>query len=80
MLSFEEEVDALESAGLLTERQARAFVHREVELTPREAAADAMGITVSTLDDYRGDAKRKIEAARATVAAVEAIRNQLPDD
>lgn len=77
MLSPEEEVDALVTAGLLTERQAEAFVHREVELTPRWAAAEEMGITVSTLDDYVGDAKRKVEAARETVEAVDSIRNQL---
>lgn len=79
MLTFEEEVDVLAAAGLLTERQAEAFVHRDVELTPREAAADAMDITVSTLDDRLGEARRKIDAAEATLDAIESVRNQMDD-
>jgi len=75
--SFEEEVDALATAGLLTERQARAYVHREVELTPRRAAAEDMGITVSTLDDYRREAVGKVETAEATAEALDTIRNQV---
>ena len=80
MLSFEEEVDALTTAGLLTEQQARAFVYREIEATPRKAAADAMGITLSTYDSHVENARRNVTAARETVEAVESIRNQLPDD
>lgn len=80
MLSFEEEVDALVTAGLLTEQQARAYVHREVELTPRRAAADEMGISVSRLDNLRARAIELVTAAEETTEAVESIRNQLPDD
>lgn len=74
MFSFEEEVDKLTDAGLLTERQATAFVYREVELTPRQAAAAGMGIEPSTLDNYVADAKRKITSARRTIAELDAIR------
>lgn len=77
MLSFEEEVDALVTAGLLTEQQAKAFVHRRVENTPRQAAAKDMGIAPSTLDNYVTHAERKLTAAEETLAAVDAIRNQL---
>lgn len=70
----------LVEAGLLTEQQATAFVHREVELTPRAAAAEAMGLSPNTLDNYRADANQKVEAARKTLDAIESIRNQLPDD
>jgi DNA-directed RNA polymerase specialized sigma24 family protein len=80
MLSFEEEVDALVTAGLLTEQQARAYVYREIEATPRKAAADAMDITLSTYDSHVENARRNVTAARETVEAVESIRNQLPDD
>ena len=76
-LSIEEEVDALVTAGFLTERQAEAFVHREVELTPRPQTAEAMGISVNTLDNTLAAAKRKVTAARETAEAVEAIRHQL---
>jgi len=74
--SIDEEIQLLVDAGLLTERQAQAYVYREVELVPREAAADQMGISSSTLDDYRADAEDKIEAARETLNALEEIRWQ----
>lgn len=77
MLSVEEEIDALVTAGLLTERQATAFVHRKIEATPRQAAAKSMEIAPSTLDNYVADAERKITAAEETVEAVESIRHQL---
>jgi DNA-directed RNA polymerase specialized sigma24 family protein len=80
MLSFEEEVDALVTAELLTEQQARAFVHREIELTPRQAAADAMDVSPNRLDNLRARAVELVEQAHETSAAVESIRNQLPDD
>ncbi|RQG93717.1 hypothetical protein [Natrarchaeobius oligotrophus] len=80
MLSVEEEIEMLTEAGLLTERQAEAFVYREVEAVPREAAAEEMGITASTLDDYRSDAVEKVKKARATVTAVETIRFQADRD
>jgi DNA-directed RNA polymerase specialized sigma24 family protein len=79
MLTFEEEVDALATPELLTERQAEAFVLREVELVPRHEAAESMDVTVSTLDDRRGEAVRKIDAARETIDALDAVRDQLPD-
>lgn len=75
-MDVEEEIDALTTAGLLTERQAEAFVYREVELVPRGAAADEMDIATSTLDDYVGDAKSKIQAAKDTIEAVDEIRYQ----
>jgi len=78
--SADEEIQLLVDAGLLTERQAQAYIYREVELVPRAAAADEMGITLSTLDDYRADAEDKIEAARETLDALEEIRYQVPED
>lgn len=80
MLTTEEEIEMLVDAGLLTERQAEAYVYREVELTPREAAADAMGIKPTTLDDYRTDAVAKVAAAEATLEAIEEIRHQVAED
>lgn len=80
MLSFEEEVDALVTAGLLTEQQARAFVYREIEATPRQAAANEMGVTLSTYDTHVENARRNVAKARETIDAIESIRNQLPDD
>lgn len=73
----DEEIELLVDAGLLTERQAEAFVLREIDPAPRDAVAESMGISVSTLDDYRADAIRKIESAEATVEALDAIRYQV---
>lgn len=78
--SVEEEIDALTSPGLLTERQAQALVYRRVEAVPRQAAADEVGLQPTTLDDYVADAERKIDAARETLDALEAVRHQVPDD
>lgn len=47
---------------------------------PREVTAEEMGISVSTLDDHRREAKRKVTAAQETAEAVEQIRYQVPDD
>jgi len=74
--SVEEEIEMLVESGLLTERQAQAYVYREVESIPREAAAGEMGISTSTLDDYRADAVNKIEDAEDTLAVLEEIENQ----
>lgn len=67
-------VDEIAGAGLLTSRQAEAFVHRDVEAVPREAAARAMGISPNVLDKHLRAARDKIEQAEATVDAVERVR------
>ena len=74
--SVEEEIELLADAGLLTERQAEAFVHRRIELTPGYAVAEEMGINESTLSDYVSDAEDKVQAARDTVDALKEIRWQ----
>lgn len=74
--TVEEEIEMLTDAGLLTERQAEAYVHRRIELTPGYAVADHMGIGESTLSGYVSDAEAKIEAARETLDALEKIRFQ----
>lgn len=78
--SVEEEIEILSDAGLLTERQAEAFVRRRIELEPGYAVAEYMGIRESTLSDYVSDAEAKIKAARETLEAIEDIRNQIPED
>lgn len=75
-----EETELLAEAGLLTERQAEAFVRRRVEAEPGFAVADAMGIGESAVSDYVADAEAKLETARETLDALEAIRNQVPAD
>lgn len=75
-----EEIELLADAGLLTERQAEAFVLRRVEATPGYAVAEEMGVGESTVSGYVSDAEEKIEAARETLDAIDEIRYQLPDD
>lgn len=74
--TVEEEIEMLTDAGLLTERQAEAFVQRRVENTPGYAVAEEMGVTEPTLSGYVSDAEDKIEAARETLDALEEIRWQ----
>ena len=76
--SVEEEIELLADAGLLTERQAEAFVLRRVEATPGYAVAEHMEVAESTVSDYVSDAEAKIEAARETIDAIEKIRYQAP--
>lgn len=66
--------EELSDAGLVTERQALAYVLRDVEAVPREEAAESMGISPSTLDTLLAKARRKVSAARATADAVDSIR------
>jgi DNA-directed RNA polymerase specialized sigma24 family protein len=77
--SVEEEIELLTDAGLLTERQAEAYVQRRIEATPGYAVADSMGVSQSTVSDYVGDAEKKIEAARDTIDALDEIRYQTDD-
>lgn len=77
----DEVIDALEDVGLLTERQAEAYVRRVLDLEPREAVSNDLGISASTLDDHRGDALGKVTAARKTVAILDAYRSpELPSE
>lgn len=77
----DEVIAALADAGLLTERQAEAYVRRVIEMEPREAVAEHMEISTSTLDDHRGAAKDEIAAARKTVAILDAYRDpDLPSE
>jgi formylmethanofuran dehydrogenase subunit E len=70
------DAERLAEAGLLTERQAEAFVLRRVEAVPREGAAQAMEISPNTLDEYLRAAADKIEAAEETLETLEEIRHE----
>jgi len=73
---MKDDVERLAAAGVLTERQAEAFVLRSVEAVPRSAAADSMGVSVNTLDNYVRTARDKIEAAERTIETLEEIRHE----
>lgn len=74
-----EEIEMLADAGLLTERQAEAYVRRRIELEPGWAVAEHMDISESTLSGYISDAEDKIEEARETIDALGEIRKQAGD-
>jgi len=75
-MSVESDTEQLADAGLLTERQAEAFVLRDIEACPRQATADEMGISVNTLDNTLSTARKKVRQAEATVDAVEKARHE----
>ena len=76
-----EAVSRLAACGLLSERQAEAYVLREIEAIPRPEAADRMEISVNTLDSRLAEARQKVESAEATIEEIEAIRHRpLPDE
>lgn len=58
---------------VLTERQATAWVLRDVEHVPRRDAADMMGVTVSSLDTTLSRARTNIREARAVLDAVDRL-------
>lgn len=66
-------VAELVDAGLLTDRQAEAYVLRDVRHVRRERAAEAMGISPNTLDSRLRTARDKVTAARETVATVDRL-------
>ena len=68
-------VEALTSPGLLTEKQALAYVLRDVNGLSREQAAEVMGVSVSTQDTHATEARRKVGKARAVATVVEDLRD-----
>lgn len=80
----EEQFDYVSSAGLLTERQAQAYLLREVQTVPRTQAADYMGVSVNVLDKHLRAARDKVESARDTLERLEEIDDEMhppaPDD
>lgn len=71
--SIKEAARRLAAPGLLTPRQALAYVLRDVEGVPRQEAADRMNCSTSTLDGHLGTAREKSKTARATVDALDRL-------
>lgn len=69
-----ESVEMLVEAGLLTERQAQAYVYRDVDPTPRKAVAEMLEISPNVLDKHLSAARQKVESAKATTEALQEIR------
>ena len=69
-LSVDEAIKLLSKAGVLSPRQAEAYVLRVVEALDRQTAAYRMGIEPTSLDDYLGDAREKVARAHFTNEAI----------
>lgn len=65
----------LEATGILTEKQALAYVLRDVEGVRREEAADRMGTSTSNLDTHLSKARGYVEDARELVERLEALES-----
>lgn len=63
-------VERLVDAGLFTERQAQAYVLREMEGIRRPDAADMLELDKTTVDSHHQEAKKKVRACRETLAIV----------
>lgn len=71
------EAERLESMGLLTERQAQAYLLRDVYGFDRRTAADEMGVSPSRVDNARRDAHSKIAAAKTTMNMIERVNERI---
>jgi len=67
-------------AGLLTERQAEAYLLRDLEECPRQYSAECMSISVNTLDNTLAVARNKVEQAKTTVQIIESADNEEESD
>jgi len=75
-----EEIELLVEAGLLTERQAEAYVYRSVEGQPLHLVAEEMNVSKQAVSDYDNAAQEKIDEAEATLTVLNEIQNQVPSE
>ena len=64
-------VEQLTEAGLLTEREAQAYVLRDDCSMGREYTADRLGISTSRVDNALRAARQRLQNARETIAVTE---------
>jgi DNA-directed RNA polymerase specialized sigma24 family protein len=63
----------LAAPGILTERQAIAYVLRDVEGIPRQETADRLGCSASNLDTLLGRARSNVDDAAATLSVLHGL-------
>ncbi len=71
MGEFEDMIEEIADAGLLTEKQAVAYLGREIDHSSRRQIADYLDISPNTLDKHIRTAKDKVEAAEETLELIE---------
>jgi predicted DNA-binding protein (UPF0251 family) len=62
-----EKIFTLSELGMLTERQAEAYVYRRIEKLDREETAAEMDVSTSTVDDYERAAADKLTNSEETI-------------
>jgi DNA-directed RNA polymerase specialized sigma24 family protein len=65
----------LAAHDVVTERQAVAYVLRDVQGVHRDEAADRMGCSVSNLDSLLGRARSNLDDAAATLSVLHGLDN-----
>jgi DNA-binding CsgD family transcriptional regulator len=70
MGEFEDRVEEIADAGLLTERQAVAYLGREVDHTSRQQIASYLDCAPNTVDNHRARAVELVEAAEETLELI----------
>lgn len=63
----------LAAPGILTERQALAYVLRDIEGVPRQETADRLGCSASNLDTLLGRARSNVDDAAATLSVLHGL-------
>lgn len=77
----DEAIDRLAEAGLLTRRQAEAYVLRDIEAVPRQGAAESMDVSINVVDKYLRAARDKVQEAEETIDVVEELRyRDIPEE
>lgn len=71
------EAEDLESMGLLTERQAQAYLLRDVYGFDRSTSAEEMGVSESRVDNALREAHSKITSAKTTMNVIERVNERV---
>lgn len=63
-------------AGLLTKRQAEAYLYREVDGASRKTTAERMRISPNVVDKHLRKARDRVDAAAETIEGIRAFQQQ----
>lgn len=70
-----DKIESLSRPGLITERQAEAWILVDIEGIDRTQASDQMECSLSNVDALRQRAQQKIEAAQHTAALAHSLQS-----
>jgi len=72
-LTADETITLLSEAGVLSPRQAEAYVYRRIEELDRGDTAAELDISKSAVDDYVRAAERKLTEASTTIKVLDLV-------